>query len=99
MMGRTHKELVVGAGGAWFCYAFGGGGGNVIETGSWRTVKPAIHKEKCINCEVCETFCPENAVIRINNEVSIDYQYCKGCGICANECPVDAIEIVREIGK
>lgn len=98
-MRRTHKELVIGAGGAWFSYAFGGGGGNVVETGSWRTIKPIIHKEKCMNCGLCEIFCPDNAIIRTNNEVNIDYRYCKGCGICMNECQIIAIEMVRDIGE
>jgi 2-oxoacid:acceptor oxidoreductase delta subunit (pyruvate/2-ketoisovalerate family) len=65
------------------------------ETGSWRSVRPVIDYEKCINCMMCWLYCPEPA---ISNEKppKIDYRYCKGCGICANECPVKVIKMVEE---
>lgn len=62
------------------------------KTGSWRTFKPVLDKEKCIDCENCIIFCPEGS---INKDHDIDYDYCKGCGICAYECPVDAIIMER----
>ena len=63
------------------------------KTGSWRTFKPILDKEKCIDCDNCILFCPDGSV---NKQHDIDYDYCKGCGICANECPSDAIEMVKE---
>lgn len=63
------------------------------KTGSWRTFKPILDKEKCIDCGNCVLFCPEGC---INKEYDIDYDYCKGCGICAEECPVKAIKMERE---
>jgi pyruvate ferredoxin oxidoreductase delta subunit len=63
------------------------------KTGSWRTFKPVLDMDKCIECDNCVLFCPEGS---INSEYEIDYDYCKGCGICAEECPVKAIEMVRE---
>lgn len=63
------------------------------KTGSWRTFKPILDKEKCIDCGNCILFCPEGC---INNNYDIDYDYCKGCGICAEECPVKAIKMERE---
>ncbi len=63
------------------------------KTGSWRTFKPILDKEKCIECENCIMFCPEGC---INNDYDIDYDYCKGCGICEEECPVKAIKMERE---
>ena len=62
------------------------------KTGSWRTFKPILDKEKCIDCGNCVLFCPEGC---INQEYDIDYDYCKGCGICAEECPVEAIKMER----
>ena len=32
------------------------------KTGSWRTFKPVLDKEKCIDCENCIIFCPEEFV-------------------------------------
>jgi pyruvate ferredoxin oxidoreductase delta subunit len=52
-------------------------------------LRPEFNPENCINCFFCWVFCPENAIILENEQVSgINYDYCKGCGICANECPV-----------
>jgi len=62
------------------------------KAGSWRTFKPILDKEKCIDCGNCVLFCPEGC---INQDYDIDYDYCKGCGICAEECPVKAIEMER----
>lgn len=63
------------------------------KTGSWRTFKPVLDKDKCVNCENCLLFCPEGCITK---DININYDYCKGCGICANECPVKAIKMERE---
>lgn len=71
--------------------------GAMGKTGTWRTFKPILDKNKCVKCLRCWIFCPE-AVIWRNKDgsVDIDYDYCKGCGICANVCPVKAIKMIRE---
>ena len=66
------------------------------KTGDWRAFKPVIDKEKCVNCLLCWIYCPDGAIIREENWVSVNYEYCKGCGICANECPVKAITMEEE---
>ena len=73
--------------------------GNSVQnkTGSWRTFKPELDKDKCIRCFECYVFCPEPCIdLNEENYPVIDYDYCKGCGICAEQCPVDAIEMVKE---
>ena len=68
--------------------------GNALnyKTGGWRTYRPFIDKEKCINCLTCFMFCPESAIkVKEGKIDSIDYDYCKGCLICETECPVKAI--------
>ncbi|RKZ23527.1 ferredoxin [bacterium] len=68
-----------------------------FETGDWRTRKPVLNKEKCINCLFCWVFCPDSSIIVENGEMKgFLYSHCKGCGICAEECPVKAIEMVKE---
>lgn len=66
------------------------------KTGDWRAYRPIIDEEKCVNCLLCWIYCPDAAIKRGEEKVSVDYEYCKGCGICANECPVDAIKMVEE---
>ena len=63
------------------------------KTGAWRSERPVIDFEVCIECGQCFTFCPDNV---IDLDLDIDMEYCKGCGVCANVCPVDAIEMVTE---
>jgi len=70
-----------------------------LKTGSWRTFKPVIDREKCIKCFICWKFCPDVSVT-VEDEDSypeINYEYCKGCGICAHECPADAIDMEKEV--
>jgi len=62
----------------------------------WRTFKPVIDNDKCINCLICYLVCPDGTIIREENGVSVDLDYCKGCGVCAHECPKDAIEMQKE---
>ncbi|MEM1988756.1 MAG: pyruvate synthase subunit PorD [Candidatus Woesearchaeota archaeon] len=74
--------------------------GNSLEfkTGVWRTYKPVFHSEKCVNCGLCTLYCPDDAIIRDENNkvVGINYEYCKGCGICSNVCKVKAITMELE---
>ncbi|MHA1684658.1 MAG: 4Fe-4S binding protein, partial [Promethearchaeota archaeon] len=77
------------------------GEGEAGKTGSWRSFKPVLHKDKCVltrsdkaRCHYCWMYCPENAITKTNPPV-IDLDYCKGCGICASECPHGAIEMVE----
>lgn len=63
-------------------------------TGSWRTFRPVVDRERCNRCGICAMYCPD-AVISPDT-MEIDLVYCKGCGICSNECPKKCIEMVRE---
>lgn len=69
----------------------------VLDTASWRTHRPVMDKNKCIECGICLSYCPVNSII-FNDEkkYEITYNYCKGCGICAVECPKKAIDMMAE---
>ncbi|MFP4170285.1 MAG: pyruvate synthase subunit PorD [Methanomassiliicoccales archaeon] len=67
------------------------------KTGSWRSKKPVLDKEKCIDCLTCWIFCPDDCIIIEDEKMEgIRYDYCKGCGICASVCPKEAIEMEEE---
>lgn len=66
------------------------------KTGKWKTFKPVVDNEKCIDCGNCWIFCPDICVYKEKGEYVVDLEFCKGCGICANECPVKAITMVLE---
>lgn len=69
----------------------------VLDTASWRTYRPVLEKENCIECGSCLAFCPVNAVYRDEEKkYRISYDYCKGCGICAHECPKNTIIMKME---
>jgi len=69
------------------------------KTGAWRSKRPILDKNKCINCLACWIYCPDAAIkVKDGKIVEIDMDYCKGCGICAEVCPskVKAISMVKE---
>lgn len=69
-------------------------------TGSWRTFRPILDKQKCINCMFCWMYCPDMSVIVENEEMKgFKYEYCKGCGVCAEVCPTKAITMEKEHRK
>ena len=52
----------------------------------------------CFECDNCFGVCPDNAVIKLgeNMRYEFNYDFCKGCGICVKECPCGAIDMVPE---
>lgn len=65
------------------------------KTGSWRSQRPIVDKEKCIACGQCVANCPEPC-IELSPKATIDYDYCKGCLICMRICPVKCITSEEE---
>lgn len=66
-------------------------------TGSWRTVRPVINKDKCSRCMLCNVFCPDSVITAGEDGFpSIDYNHCKGCLICVSICPLHAIDECNE---
>ncbi len=67
------------------------------ETGDWRSERPLVDKDKCIDCLQCWVFCPDGTILVEDEKMTgFDYKHCKGCGICAHICPVKAIKMVSE---
>jgi NAD-dependent dihydropyrimidine dehydrogenase PreA subunit len=54
-----------------------------------------IDKDKCVDCGICTSICPTNA-LKLDKEtyrLTIDYDECIVCGFCQDTCPVNAILI------
>ena len=72
------------------------GNANKYNTGDWRTLKPVIDKEKCINCLICWIYCPDSSILVEDGKIKdVDYKHCKGCGICAQVCPKKCISMEK----
>ena len=72
------------------------------KTGEWRGFRPVVNKSKCINCGICEQYCPEGCIFQKTGTslkgkyYEADLDYCKGCGICAEVCPAKCIKMEKE---
>lgn len=67
------------------------------ETGGWRSLRPILNADKCIDCFICFIYCPDSSVVVSNEKMhGFKLEHCKGCGICANVCPRDAISMIGE---
>lgn len=75
----------------------GNDGMYILDTASWRVVRPVMDKDCCVNCGICLTYCPVGSIHAEGKKIFISYDYCKGCGICAAECPKRAITMEPEV--
>lgn len=66
------------------------------KTGSWRAFRPVVDQSKCIKCELCSVYCPDNSIHNEGGKRAVNLDYCKGCGICSKVCPVKAITMKEE---
>jgi pyruvate ferredoxin oxidoreductase gamma subunit len=69
----------------------------LVQTGLWRTERPALDADLCKRCSLCAIYCPENAIaLDPDGYPRIDYQHCKGCLLCVEQCPVGAMKALPE---
>lgn len=61
---------------------------------------PIFKKEKCINCGMCDSTCPDMVFQFVRGQYQgkemminkgLDYYHCKGCLRCVDVCPVNAL--------
>ncbi len=69
-------------------------------SGSREGYIPVFIKEKCINCGLCDTTCPDMVYQFVEGEyrgkkamvnAGPDYKHCKGCLRCVEICPTNAL--------
>lgn len=57
-----------------------------------------VISESCTFCQVCETLCPTDAIVRDERSdgtigLSLELAACNGCNACVVSCPVDAMTL------
>ncbi|MDD4351618.1 MAG: 4Fe-4S binding protein [Candidatus Gracilibacteria bacterium] len=60
------------------------------QTGNWNPdVEVQWIPETCINCNLCWTVCPDEAIIvdEQGNMKGVNQDFCKKCGLCVDICP------------
>jgi len=68
-----------------------------FETGDWRSFRPILDRENCIDCMTCWIYCPDDSILVKDNKMTgFRMTHCKGCGICAKMCPKKAITMIQE---
>jgi len=73
------------------------GSARVYKTGDWKTFRPVIDREECIDCLFCWLYCPDMAIELKEEGISeVNLDYCKGCGICVEVCPKKCICMEKE---
>ena len=91
MSAKTWQEIPIGG------LILDAGNAKTYKTGDWRSERPILNQEKCINCLTCFIVCPDSSImVKDGKMTGFDMEHCKGCGICANECPVKCIEMKPE---
>jgi len=51
-------------------------------------------REKCKKCAACIPYCPTEARVFIENEMTVNPEACIGCGLCVTACPEAANSMV-----
>lgn len=57
--------------------------------------KLTIQKEHCLNCEICKTICPTNAIITKNDKLKILNSECILCNKCRQNCGPQNVKIIK----
>ncbi len=57
------------------------------------SVSPYVKVDECKGCEVCISYCPQNAILIEGKKAKIVQEMCIGCGECVIVCQNKAIEI------
>jgi len=89
----------------WYELPLGGvitepGNSRQYDTGNWVGSCAKWKKENCINCNLCWTVCPDEAILtdEEGNMIGVDAEKCKACGLCVDACPTNpkSLEIVKK---
>lgn len=57
--------------------------------------RPALKKDECVGCRVCENICPAKAIKMVKGKAKIDRSACISCFCCQEFCPKGAMKVKR----
>ncbi len=57
--------------------------------------RPALKKDECVGCRVCENICPAKAIKMVDGKAKIDRGECISCFCCQEFCPKGAMKVKR----
>lgn len=60
-------------------------------------IKVAVRWEKCVGCQNCVNWCPNQAINVLKGKPYVMAERCDGCGICLEVCPVSEVFVERLI--
>ena len=52
--------------------------------------------DECIECGVCEIYCKNGAISKVDARYVIDSEKCDACGTCTEYCPVDGAMVEKK---
>lgn len=55
-----------------------------------------INNKICVGCGVCQTVCPVDCIMEVNQKLFIKQTECIECEMCKAECPTQAITDIPE---
>ncbi len=55
--------------------------------------RPALKKDECVGCRVCENICPAKALKMVGGKAKIDRSTCISCFCCQEFCPKGAMKV------
>jgi anaerobic sulfite reductase subunit C len=57
--------------------------------------EPRLAPEKCISCKKCLRTCREEAILFVDDTITLDPTRCENCGDCITGCPEQALTLNR----
>jgi len=57
------------------------------------TTRPVINDHHCIKCGICQSHCPQKAIVDADRKPVINYRNCIRCFCCQEFCPSGAITV------
>ncbi len=55
-----------------------------------------LDAQTCTGCATCITRCQMDAILKVEDKVSLEVNRCIGCGLCVTTCPSGSLSLQRK---